>query len=59
MVKKTYIKSSDNKEEANIWRKGLRGCKQREKKKKRENQQKHGESLRHKMSNPYTVSQKL
>lgn len=34
MVKKTYIKSSDNKEEANIWRKGLRGCKQREKKKK-------------------------
>lgn len=35
MVKKTYIKSSDNKEEANIWRKGLRGCRQRKKKKKR------------------------
>lgn len=34
MVKKTYIKSSDNKEEANIWRKGLRGCRQRKKKEK-------------------------
>lgn len=58
MVKKTYIKRSDNKEEANIWRRAERLQIEGEKR-KRENQQKHGESLRHKMSNPYTVSQKL